>query len=61
MNISICSPRPILEPCSLEGTAFQLDTYVGCQHLCRYCYALNRAETDWETEIRIHRDIAGRR
>lgn len=59
MRISPCSPRPLLEPCSLKGFTYQLDPYIGCEHLCSYCYALNQAETDWAEEILIHRDLAG--
>ena len=57
MNVSICSHRPLLESCAVEGFEFQLDPYVGCEHRCHYCYALNQAETDWAKEIRIHQDI----
>ena len=57
MKVSNCSFRPILKPCSLEGFNYQIDTYVGCEHYCYYCYALNGAETDWSEEILMHRDI----
>ncbi len=57
MKVSICSYRPLLESCALEDFEFQLDPYVGCEHCCYYCYALNQAETDWAKEIQIHRDI----
>jgi DNA repair photolyase len=60
MKISICTDRPILEPCSLQDLDYQVDPYVGCGHQCHYCYVLNRAEADWSREIRIHRDITGR-
>ena len=60
MKIRPCSDRPILEPCSLQGYAYQLDPYIGCEHHCYYCYALNQAETDWAEEILIHRDLAAR-
>ena len=59
MKISKCSPRQILNPCLLEGHNYQVDPYIGCEHLCSYCYALNKAETDWEKEILIHEDIIG--
>ena len=59
MKVSTCSFRPILQPCSLEGLNYQIDTYVGCEHYCYYCYALNSAETDWSEEILTHRDIIG--
>lgn len=59
MKVSICSHRPVLEPCSLEGHAFQVDPYVGCQHHCYYCYALSQAETDWDREVQIHHDLVG--
>ena len=59
MKLSICSERPVLTRCSLPGHNFQIDPYVGCAHLCRYCYALNQAETDWQNHIQKHRDITG--
>ena len=57
MKVSVCSHRPILLPCDLAKPEYQVDPYIGCEHNCHYCYALNRAETDWTKEIRIHRDI----
>ena len=58
MKVSTCSYRPILVPCGLKNFDYQVDTYVGCEHLCNYCYVLNQAETDWSKEIRIHYGIA---
>jgi DNA repair photolyase len=58
MKVNKCSHRPILEPCSLQGYSFQVDPYIGCEHRCLYCYALNQAETDWAVEILIHPDIS---
>ena len=57
MNVSICSYRTLLQPCEVEGFKFQLDPYVGCEHGCCYCYALNQAETDWAKGIKIHKNI----
>jgi len=57
MKISICSNRPILVPCSLEGFDYQMDPYVGCAHFCRYCYVLDQAETDWTEEVLIHAEL----
>ncbi|MDQ7793768.1 MAG: radical SAM protein [bacterium] len=57
MHVLPSSLGPILRPCQLEGFAYQVDPYGGCQHLCRYCYALNKARTDWTEEIRTHRDL----
>jgi DNA repair photolyase len=34
-----------------------VDPYIGCEHYCYYCYALNQAETDWSKEVLIHKDI----
>ncbi len=59
MKVSKCSPRKILNPCILEAHNYQVDPYIGCEHYCSYCYALNKAETDWEKEILIHEDIIG--
>ncbi len=59
MKISTCSYRPILAPCGLENLDYQVDPYVGCEHYCYYCYALDRTETDWTREILIHEDITG--
>jgi len=58
LKISVCSDRPILVPCSLEGFNYQMDPYVGCAHFCRYCYVLDQAETDWTEEILIHADLS---
>ncbi len=57
MKVSVCTNRPILSPCGLKDIEYQVDTYVGCEHYCCYCYALAQAETDWSNEIRIHNDI----
>jgi len=43
----------------LKNFNYQVDTYIGCEHYCNYCYVLPQAETDWSKEIRIHKDIAG--
>jgi DNA repair photolyase len=59
MRVRVCARRPIVQPCSLEGHAFQIDPYVGCEHRCSYCYALNQAETDWGREVLSYQDIAG--
>lgn len=57
MKISVCSNRPILSSCGLKDLDYQVDTYVGCEHYCYYCYALAQAETDWSKEILVHKDI----
>jgi DNA repair photolyase len=59
MKVSTCSYRPILVPCRLKNHDYQIDPYVGCEHACYYCYALNQAETDWSKEVLIYEDIAG--
>jgi len=56
----ICSPRQILQPCELTDHPYQIDPYIGCEHCCHYCYALNHAETDWAQEILVHQDFADR-
>ena len=60
MKIRPCIKNPLLEACNLDAFAHQLDTYVGCEHRCCYCYALNRAETDWTREILIHEELVSR-
>lgn len=57
MEVSVCTNRPILAPCGLKNFDFQVDTYVGCEHLCYYCYVLEKAETDWSKEIQIYPNI----
>ena len=57
MKVSNCTNRPLLEPCSLDQINYEIDTYIGCEHYCYYCYALNYAETRWSEEIKIHRNI----
>jgi len=59
MKVSTCSDRPILVPCRLKDHDYQIDPYVGCEHSCYYCYALNQAETGWSKEVLIYKDIAG--
>jgi|GEM_PF-5816660 len=58
MNVRPVFRQPIVQPCSLEGYTWQIDPYVGCGHLCAYCYALNEAETDWAREILTYQDVA---
>lgn len=60
MKISKCFRDKILNPCNLEMYNYQMDPYIGCEHFCRYCYALNKTETDWEKEILIHEDLITR-
>ncbi len=60
MKVSKCVHRKILNPCSLEAHNYQVDPYIGCEHFCHYCYALNKAETDWEKEILIHENFVER-
>ena len=57
MKVTTCSHRPVLVPCKLKKPDYQIDPYVGCAHYCHYCYALNRAETDWTREIQTYKDI----
>lgn len=60
MHVTHATDRPLLQPCSLDGYDVQIDTYVGCEHLCHYCYALNAAESDWGEEILVHRALRSR-
>lgn len=60
MKIKPCDNRTVLNPCSLENLNYQVDPYIGCEHYCYYCYALNQTETDWRAEILYHEDIVGR-
>jgi len=57
MRIKPCDNRPALNPCTLKDRNYQVDTYIGCEHYCYYCYVLNQAETDWSKEVLIHKDI----
>ncbi len=57
MIVSECSNRAILSPCGLRDFKYQVDTYVGCEHYCYYCYVLPQAVTDWSKEILIQKDI----
>ena len=57
MKVSVCKNRPILSSCGLKDIEYQVDTYIGCEHYCYYCYALLQAETDWSKEILIYNDI----
>ena len=60
MKISTCTDRSLLTPCGLDRFDYQLDPYIGCEHYCYYCYALQYAETDWRQEVQIHSDIEKR-
>jgi len=60
MEINACDRQSILKPCDLENFEYQIDPYIGCEHYCHYCYALNQAETDWKKEILVHGDVAER-
>jgi DNA repair photolyase len=60
VRVGVSSPRRVLEPCELEGLSYQVDPYLGCEHHCYYCYALNQAETCWEEEILMHQDMVDR-
>jgi DNA repair photolyase len=42
----------------LSGYRYQIDPYIGCEHHCYYCYALNQAETDWAQQILVYPDFA---
>ncbi len=57
MKVSICTNRNVITPCGLENFDYQLDTYIGCEHYCNYCYVLSKAETNWLDEIQIHNNI----
>lgn len=57
MEISVCTNKAVLAPCGLTGFDYQVDTYVGCEHLCYYCYVLEKTETDWSKEIQIYPNI----
>ena len=54
MNITPCENRPVLNPCTLKDRNYQVDPYIGCEHECYYCYALNQAETDWSKDVLMH-------
>jgi len=57
MNITTCSNRPVLNPCTLEDLDYLVDPYIGCEHYCYYCYVLGQAETDWQKEVLVHEDL----
>ncbi len=57
MKITTCTDKTLLTPCSLDRFNYQLDTYIGCEHYCYYCYVLRQAETNWVREIQVHRDL----
>lgn len=57
MNLSECKKRTILLSCELKNFNYQVDPYIGCEHYCYYCYALNNSEFDWTKNIFIHNDI----
>lgn len=60
MKITTCENRPLLTECGLKDFDYQIDTYIGCEHYCYYCYVLGQAETDWTKEVLIHDGLATR-
>lgn len=60
MKITTSTDRTLLTPCNLDRFNYQLDTYIGCEHYCYYCYVLRQAETNWVHEIQVHRDFRKR-
>ncbi len=59
MEIKKVANKGVLRKCSLEGFNFQIDPYLGCEHLCSYCYGLNRARFDWEKQVLMYEDLIG--
>lgn len=57
MKVTKSLKSRVLEPCTILNYKHQLDPYKGCEHLCCYCYGLNRAETNWEEELLIHENL----
>ncbi len=60
MKTTPCTKQQIMSPCSLKDLNYQIDPYIGCEHYCYYCYALNKAETDWRSEILYHENAIKR-
>jgi DNA repair photolyase len=58
IKVSDCSFRPVVESCGLDNINWQIDPYIGCEHQCYYCYAFEKAETDWSKEMQMHYDIS---
>jgi len=59
LEIKKIANRGVLRKCNLEGFNFQVDPYFGCEHLCAYCYGLNRARFDWEKQLIIYDNLVG--
>jgi len=57
LEIKRVANKGVLRKCNLEGFNFQIDPYFGCEHLCEYCYGLNRARFDWEKQVLIYEDL----
>ncbi len=60
MRVTKVSCDKILKPCTLLTFNYQLDPYLGCEHICSYCYGLNQAKTSWAEEILIYDDLVER-
>lgn len=57
MEIKKVANKGVLRKCNLEGFNFQVDPYFGCEHLCAYCYGLNRSRFDWEKQVLMYEDV----
>ena len=49
---------PVLEACSLDMFAYQVDPYAGCAHHCVYCYTQNDCPVEWRTEVGVVAGLA---
>lgn len=57
IRVSSHTVSEALQPSSLEGFAYQIDPYVGCEHACCYCYAQNRGGVAWGEEVAVYRGL----
>ncbi len=57
MEFKKVANKGVMRKCYLEGFNFQIDPYFGCEHLCSYCYGLNRARFDWEKQVLMYEDL----
>ena len=56
MRVTYCRYE-LVHDSNVPGIKYEIGPYVGCEHRCSYCYALNDASTNWSEEVRAHEGL----